>query len=161
MRVQSTFEKITQGTSQNLFAIFFVALRILLGVAAVYLAVQLAHQSGPDVSTGVAGSPPYLMQLSDLKAARMLVEPLLVGMGCLFILGLLVRPVAVVAIIFLILNAFTSGSINPEGVWITNGVIALGLALFAVGGSGHALGLDGIISRNIRRPNLLTKILFG
>ncbi len=160
MRFQSTFEKITQGTSQQLFAFCFVALRVAVGVACLYVATQLAGAGA--ATTGLEpGTTSYDMQLADFQAIKTLFIPAIVSIGFCFILGVLVRPIALLAIVFVLINATTSGSINPEGVIISHGLLVLVLSLFAVGGSGHALGLDGIISRNIRRPNALTKFLFG
>ena len=162
MRAQSTFEKIAQGTSQQLFAVCFVILRIAVGLAFIYLAIKLTQMTGADVASDIEpGTPSYAMQLADLRAIKILFSPILIGLAVLFVCGLLVRPVSVVAIGLIALNAFTSGSINPEGVIVGHGLLMLGFLLFAAGGSGHVLGLDGIISRNIRHPNMITRFLFG
>jgi len=160
MRFQSTFEKITQGTSQQLFAFCFVALRIAVGVACLYAATQLIG-TGAFTTDIEQGTTSYAVQLADFQVIQALFTPVLVAVGLVFILGALVRPVALLAIVFILVNAATSGSINPGGVIVGHGLVALGLSLFAAGGSGHAFGLDGIISRNIRRPNVITKFLFG
>ena len=161
MRVQTAFEKMSQATLQNTFAVCFVILRILAGLALIYAAVQLLHMTGADVSTAAPGSTSYNMQVADLQAWKALLAPVLFIVGGLFTFGLFVRPMSVLVAVLVIYNAATSGSINPGAVWLSHLVIALGLCMFAVGGSSHVAGLDGIISRNIRRPNAFTKFLFG
>lgn len=141
MRSQSTFEKMTEGTSQTVFAWCFIVLRIAVGLTVVYFASQIV-----ELTSWSAGSP---------------ISILTMVLGGAFALGLLVRPIALLWMICLILLGLMPGSLNSGTAITSYALVTLGLSLFAAGGSGHVLGLDGIISRNIRRPNAITKFLFG
>ncbi|MFZ2681497.1 MAG: hypothetical protein WAZ14_00115 [Patescibacteria group bacterium] len=160
MRFQSTYEKISQGTSQNIFAACFVALRIAVGVACLYLAVNALQMPATEIAAD-PGSALYYHELADQQALTRVAVPIGVVMGLAFLLGVLVRPISILVILGLIFFGLQSGSIYPERVFLTTVICSLGFILFAAGGSSHALGLDGIISRNIRKANVLTRFLFG
>jgi hypothetical protein len=135
MRVQTSFEKFAQLTHGGLFAFCLMALRILLGVAALGLAtaVPLADMSWLHAVAGVVG-------LS-------------------FLAGLVVRPNALLGVVALVFVLATEAT-NLEGSVKIIGLMLL-LGLFAAGGSSHILGLDGLILRNLRRPGRVARFLFG
>ncbi len=150
MRFQTSFEQFSQAVNGQIFAVCLVGIRVLIGLACLYAAVNLL---------GPAGSDP-----DAVFVAKFFIPAFLV-VGLSFTLGIFVRPVAVLAIIWLVFNIITNlgGSTTEE--LLTNlarqaGTILL-LGLFVAGGGGHIFGLDGLIYRNLRRPNALTKFLFG
>lgn len=157
MRVQTTFEKIAQGASQKVFAACFVALRVAFGVACLYLAFNML----PVEVAAEPGTALYDHEFADQRLLTQIYAPFIAAIGLSFLLGLFVRPVSGVCILLLIFFSLRAGSVYPERTFLIMMVAALGFGLFASGGSSHALGLDGIISRNIRRPNVLTKFLFS
>ena len=160
MRVQTTFEKIAQGTSQKVFAACFVVLRIAIGLACLYFAFNILQMSAAEISAE-PGSALYYHEFADQQFMTHVYAPVMATIGLAFLLGLLVRPISIICILGLIYFGLQSGSLHPERTFLMITVAVLGFALFATGGSSHALGLDGIISRNIRRPNPITKFLFG
>ncbi len=86
--------------------------------------------------------------------------PCLVVGGLSFVLGVLVRPSALLGVVWLVVFAVVSVLAAAPGV-VPAFLAACLLLLFVSGAAGHVLGLDGIISRNIRRPNTFTRFLFG
>lgn len=146
MRVQSSFEKIAQSANAPLFSFCFIGLRILLGSSAFYAASQLSS-----------------LELVDDKLWLDFVLPVALAIcGISFVLGILVRPMAALAMILTVI--FGLGILQltetPSALLPLLGLLFL-LGLFTAGGAGHAAGLDGLLLRNIRRPGAVAKFLFG
>jgi hypothetical protein len=135
MRVQTSFEKFAQMTNGGLLAFCLVAIRMLLGLAAL----------------GLATAVPWA-EMSWLQGAAAMV-------GLSFLSGLAVRPSAWLGVIAL-LFVFVTEPVSLEGAVKVIGLILL-LGVFAAGGSSHIFGLDGLIFRNLRRPSRITKFIFG
>lgn len=137
MRFQTSFEKIAQTTHGQVFAMCFIGLRIILGLSSLYLITLLSGQ-------------PLGVLLILLAVATSL------------IIGLLVRPFALLAmagtVIFVVASVDLSA--NPHVVLPVLGLLLL-LGMFAAGGSGHVFGCDGIVFRNLRRSTSVTRFLFG
>lgn len=146
MRVQSSFEKIAQNANAPLFSFCFVGLRILLGCSAFYAAINLPVWAP-------AEQPAWL---------GIVLPALLAVCGTSFVLGVLVRPLAVTAMIVTVVLALGVLQVteNMAALLPLLGLLFL-LGLYTSGGAGHAAGLDGILLRNIRRPGALAKFLFG
>ncbi len=134
MRFQTSFEKIAAVTNVHVAGLALVLLRLAVGLT---MFVGGLNMPGP-------------WSLS-----------LMFG-GAMLILGLLVRPVAVVSMIasLLIILPTLIDSVTAEFVMTSLQVFGVNL-LLASGGLGHAYGLDGVILRNIHRPGKVAKFLFG
>ena len=83
----------------------------------------------------------------------------LIGLG--LILGLLVRPAAFFGAIMMILYYLAHFESNTEhGLIEEHIILALIFVVFMAGGVGHMLGLDGVVSRSIRKGSKWS-FLFG
>ncbi len=151
MRVQTSFEKMSQLTNGSIFTFCLVAIRLLLGASSLYLAIS-AVQSWPAVGNLPTLSMSWAMTLFCVVAA---------ALGVSFLIGLLIRLVALLAIAILILLFILDGHWDTMGDIVPQIGLILLLGLYAAGGAGHIFGLDGIIYRNLRRPGRLVKFLFG
>lgn len=145
MRVQSSFEKIAQSANTPLFSFCFIGLRILLGCSALYAATQLAMVEAADETVWLKAILPALLAIC----------------GTSFVLGIMVRPMAVVAMIVAVVFASNMLQADDMGNLLPLVGVLFLLGLFTSGGAGHAAGIDGILLRNIRRPGPLAKFLFG
>lgn len=158
MRFQSTFEQVAQGMYPQMFAWCLVALRVVIGLACWYVVWQLLSISTIDTAVPVVANP---MGSIDVAAVKSVLVPPLLLLGVVFIFGVFVRPVATIGMIAFVVALVLAGPERWGQLIVLDVIVLFVLALFAAGGSGHALGLDGIIARNIRRPNVVTRFLFG
>lgn len=144
MRFQTSFEKMAQVTNGQIFAVCLVGLRVLLGVSCLYLVTQLPT-----------------LEVTQLQFA-FIVPIVLLAVGVSLVFGILVRPFSLLAMLMTAMSTFLLIDIKttPQAALPMLGLILL-LGLFAAGGSGHVFGCDGIILRNLRRPNTATRFLFG
>ncbi|MDQ5952050.1 MAG: hypothetical protein QG626_177 [Patescibacteria group bacterium] len=136
MRVQTAFEKIALVNNGYIFVASFVGLRLILAFACAFIAMN-------------ATLPWYF--LFGLWGAAFALA-----------LGLCVRLAAFgLSVAVIIVFATRIGtSLSGEQLLIGIGLV-LCLGLFIAGGGGHVFGLDGMVYRNIRERNLLSKLLFG
>lgn len=150
MRFQTSFENLTQVTNGRLFIFCFVGLRVLIGI----YCLAFWHEVRPT---------PFDAPINHVFVN--LAALCLFSVAGSFIAGLLVRPVVLlVALVWglYVLDNLDSMVLHASPMELTYGLGLLMLAgLFMSGGAGHIFGIDGMISRNIRRPNVVTKFLFG
>jgi hypothetical protein len=149
MRVQTSFEKFSQATNGHLFAFCFVGLRVLLGLSAIYFVSLLPGLE----SQGLWDDRLWFDFIAPLILAA--------GGGAL-VLGLLVRPFTLAAMIVTLAFSFTFLDLQAEPYHALPmfGLVLL-LGMFSSGGAGHVFGLDGIVYRNMRRAGPVIKFLFG
>lgn len=145
--MQTVFDSLAKNTQQQFFAYCIVILRVVLGITCLSFVGEFW------------GAKVFFVGWPLLATAALLFG------GVALIFGLLVRPASLVLSIFVLCFAYlTWGDVlverNASHVLLVLGLLALH-GLFAAGGSGHALGFDGIILRNIRRPGRWSKFLFG
>ena len=139
MRFQTSFEKIASATNSQLFGWSFIGLRVFLGIGLVAMTLN----SSPDL------------------LSSSVTEALTFAFGVALILGLLIRPLAVGMFVYAVVSIVTViQQDTPETILFYIPMMFL-LGLYLSGGAGHAFGLDGLVLRNIRRPNAVTKFLFG
>ncbi len=154
MRVQTNFENLVAATNGQLFGWSFIGLRVFIGVVFMLMALQ---------SGAIAWWNPDLNFSASEIAWSSLTQIMTLILGLSLIVGLLVRPASVVMLAYMLgslVITFNSGELSPD-IWVLYIPIALVFGMYASGGAGHALGLDGVVLRNLRRPNAVTKFLFG
>lgn len=147
MRVQTVFDSLAKNTQQQVFAYCLVLVRIALGAICLSMVSEF-------------------LKVNNLFGVwlPLVIAALLFGGGAL-LLGLLVRPAALVLSLFTLYFSYLTWAdllVEQQALHVLflTGLLAL-LGLFVAGGSGHALGLDGVVLRNIRRPGRWSKFLFG
>ncbi len=153
MRIQTGFEKIVATTNGQLFIWSFIGMRIFLGFLLTYLAT----------ASGVV----TIWNMADPSAVTMnevwnsIPQTLFFGLGPALMLGILVRPFACLGLIYLFAGAILYTQQSGPAPLLMSLPFVLLFGMFAAGGAGHVLGLDGVILRNIQRPGRLAKFLFG
>ncbi|MEK7632791.1 MAG: DoxX family protein [Patescibacteria group bacterium] len=166
MRTQSQLGKIAETTHEKSFGVAYVALRVLLG--GVYLTAGWSKISvgGWSAATYLATAEgpfsEWFRSLAGNSAIDFVNEWGLLCLGIALIVGLLVRPAAILGIVLMALYYVAHFVSNTAMGYIDEHIIySAVLALFAAGGAGHAFGLNAIVLGNIRKPNAVVKFLFG
>lgn len=165
MRTQSALGKISETTHEKIFGVAYVSLRVLLG--GVYLMAGWAKIStdwSAATYLSVADGPfsEWFRSLAGSGVIDVLNEWGLFCLGIALIVGLLVRPAAILGMLLMILYYLAHFVVNTKMGYIDEHIIyAAVLALFAAGGAGHAFGLNTIVLGNLRKPNVVVKFLFG
>lgn len=143
MRSQTTFENISKSMNGKVFGFFFIALRIIAGISILYSASS------------------HLTWTANIQGD--ITNMLFIGVGVALLLGLLVRPFSMLGMLQTSVGAILLLGIGGGGsdeFFVHVGLFFM-FGLFASGGAGHAVGLDGLILRNIRQPGRLVRFLFG
>lgn len=136
MRVQTAFEKIALVNNGYIFVACFVGLRLVLAFASAFIALNI-----------------HLPWYAIIA---------LWGVAVALALGVFVRLAACGLSVGVIVYFLThlGGPFSGEQLFL--GIVTLLLlGLFVAGGGGHVFGLDGMLYRNIREQNFLSKFLFG
>jgi hypothetical protein len=152
MRFQTSFEKIAAATNGQLFGWSFIGLRVFLGVVLVFMTLN-------------SGAVTYWNADAAFSSGDLLwssaTQVVMFAFGVSLILGLLIRPLAVAMLAYVVVSTVLVIQQGTPGVILFYIPVFLLLGMYVSGGAGHAFGLDGVVLRNIRRPNAITKFLFG
>lgn len=164
MRTETLFDQFARATNPAVFGIALVLLRVAFGV--MFLLSGLSKFGDWSASAYLAASSgPFAAWFQSL-AGNGIVDSLnawgMVLIGAGLILGLLVRPAAIGGIALMVLYYFAAFTSNISHGYIDNHVIyALALFVLAAGGAGHALGLNTLALRSIRKPNAFARFMLG
>jgi len=162
MRIQSLFGRIAGAADEQWFGISLVAVRIAFGLYSFVFgrAMWQALQVGSVPAEEPFG--PMLRVLLDHHSVMSFAAVALMTVGVLLMLGLLTRPAGALCIIMVVIgDAFVLPSAIMQSMLAVHaGVIAFSLLMLS-GGLGHAVGLNGIVLRNIRHPGAFARALFG
>jgi len=132
---------IVSGTNEKLFGTALVLLRISFG------GIVAANIGSVATSHGVV--VPWIMY-----------PPLVIA--ALFALGLCVRPASIVLLILLAVIDVVVLPLTVVKALIWPQLFAISIALMGIsGGLGNAVGLNGLILRNIKNPGAFVKFLFS
>lgn len=135
MRVQTMFGRISAGTNEKLFGPALVLLRVAFGA---------------------------ILTMSSQTTFLFWLGPFALVIGILFIAGLFVRPASLVMLLALIVLDVTLTPLPMLKMLIWPQLIVVSIALMGLaGGMGNALGLNGLILRNIKSPGAFIKFLFS
>lgn len=165
MRTQSTLGKIAETTHEKTFGAAYVALRILLGgvyLTAGWAKISTDWSAATYLATAEGPFAEWFRSLAGNGVIDFMNEWGLLCLGIALIVGLCVRPAAILGMLLMVLYYFAHFVSNTKVGYIDEHVIyAAVLALFAAGGAGHAFGLNAIVLGNLRKPNAVVKFLFG
>jgi len=165
MRTQSTLGKIAESTHEKSFGMAYIALRILLGgvfLAAGWAKVSTDWSAAAYLATAEGPFSEWFRALAGNGLIDVMNAWGLLFLGIALVIGLLVRPAALLGVVLMVLYYLAHFVSNTAMGYIDEHVIyATVLALFAAGGAGHAFGLNAIVLGNIRKPNSIVTFLFG
>ena len=165
MRTQSMLGKISETTHAKSFGVAFVSLRLLFG--GLFLTTGWTKiTTGWSASAYLAVANGPFAEWFQSMSGNGFIDAInawgLFLLGVALILGLLVRPAAMLGILLMILYYFAHFVDNTAHGYIDQHVVyGAVLALFAAGGAGHVFGLNSLVLGNIRKPNAIVKFLFG
>ena len=165
MRTQSQLGKIAETTHEKSFGAAYVALRVLLGGAfltAGWAKISTDWSAATYLAAADGPFSEWFRSLAGNGVIDVMNEWGLLCLGIALIVGLFVRPAAILGILLMALYYFAHFVSNTKMGYIDQHVIyAAVLALFAAGGAGHAFGLNAIVLGNLRKSNAVVKFLFG
>ncbi|MDP2631995.1 MAG: DoxX family protein [Candidatus Uhrbacteria bacterium] len=164
MQTKTMLQGFCQVTNHSWFGILLFLLRISLGFMFLYSGIaKLDDWSAAFYLVDATG--PFAEWFQSL-ANNALIDSLNVWgqvlIGACLILGIVVRPASFFGAILMALYYLAQFDQNTAHGFVDQHVImALIFVMFMAGGVGHILGLDGLVSGNIRKKKWFTKILFG
>lgn len=157
--------KISVATHDQSFGIAYVALRVLLGgmfLATGWAKISTDWSAATYLSTAEGPFSEWFRSLAGSGMIDVMNEWGLFCLGIALVVGILVRPAAILGMLLMTLYYFAHFVANTKMGYIDQHVIyAATLALFAAGGAGHAFGLNAIVLGNLRKPNAVVRFLFG
>lgn len=165
MRTQSTLGKISEVTNARSFGAAYIALRLALGGLFLMTGWAKIGTEWSATSYLAASSGPFAEWFRSL-AGNAIVDVSnawgLFFLGVALILGLFVRPAALLGMTLMVLYYFAAFTTNTAHGYIDEHIIYFCvLGLFAAGGAGHALGLNAVVLGNLRKPHAIVRWIFG
>ena len=165
MRTQSTIGKIAAATHAPTFGVTYLILRLAMGVLFLATGWKKIVGDWSAESYLLAANGPFAEWFRSLAGSSVIDLFNAWGLFCLglaLLLGILVRPAAILGVILMTLYYFAHFFENTAGGYVDQHIVyAAALLLFAAGGAGHAFGLNAIVLGNIRKPNRIVRWLFG
>jgi thiosulfate dehydrogenase (quinone) large subunit len=164
MKSITFFQYFSKATAQGCFSSILFVLRILLGLQ--FLLAGFAKLGDWSSAGYLEGATGPLATWFQSMAGNPLVDQLniwgLILIGLALILGFLVRPASFFGAILMLLYYFAHFEQNTAHGLIDDHIIYIVIfVLFMSGGIGHIFGLDGLVSRNMRKKKRLLVFLFG
>jgi uncharacterized membrane protein YphA (DoxX/SURF4 family) len=165
MRTQSNLGKISSATNASVFGVTFLALRMLMGILFISNGWSKIVSDWSAENYLLAANGPFAEWFHSLAGNGVVDVANAWGLfllGVALILGVLIRPAALLGIVLMLfyyLSNFTENT--AHGFIDEHWVYAAVLALFAAGGAGHAFGCNAMILGNTRKPNAVVRWIFG
>jgi uncharacterized membrane protein YphA (DoxX/SURF4 family) len=165
MRTQSVLGKVSEGVHEQAFGITYLALRFVVG-AMFFLSGWKKIMSDWSASTYLLSSNGPFADWFQSLAGNGFVDVLnawgMLFLGVALILGLCVRPAAMLGVLLMALYYLAHFVANTaNGLIDSHIILMMVLAMFAAGGAGHAFGLNAVVMGNLRKPNAVTRFIFG
>lgn len=165
MRTQSILGKVSAGTHETGFGVAYLVLRFVVG--GMYLLTGFAKiTTSFSASAYLTAANGPLADWFRSLAGNGFIDHLnawsLFLLGVALVLGLLVRPAAMLGMVLMTLYYLAHFVQNTTNGYIDEHIVLIAvLGLFAAGGAGHAFGINAVILGNIRKPGAVMKFLFG
>lgn len=164
MKSITFFKYFEKSTHQGFFSTSLVVLRVVLGLQ--FLLAGIAKLGDWSAAGYLQGATGPFASIFQSMAGNVVVDQLnvwgLILIGAALIFGLFVRPASFFGAILMLLYYFAQFEQNTAYGLIEDHIIyVLIFVVFMAGGVGHVLGLDGLISRNLRKNQKVLKFLFG
>lgn len=164
MRSKTAFKTFSDATNEVWFCCALVLTRVALGV--MFLSAGIAKFGGWSAAGYLNSATGPLASFFQSLAGNVLVDRLnlwgLIFIGVALIIGLMVRPAAFFGAQMMLLYYLAQFEQNTAHGYIDEHIIyALVLLLLMAGGAGHVLGLDSIVSGNLRKKKKFLTVFFG
>ncbi len=165
MRTQSVLGKISEGAHERAFGVAYLVLRFVVGVMFFLSGWKKIMSDWSASSYLLAANGPFADWFHSL-AGNGFVDGLnawgMLFLGISLMLGLCVRPAAILGVALMVLYYLAHFVENTADGLIDERVILIAvLTLFATGGAGHAFGLNAVVMGNLRKVNAVTRFIFG
>lgn len=165
MRTQSVLGKVSEGAHERAFGITFLALRFVVGAMFFLSGWKKVTSDWSASAYLLSANGPFADWFHSLAGNGFIDSVNAWGMlllGIALILGLCVRPAAMLGIVLMTLYYLAHFVANTENGLIDQHIILIAvLAVFAAGGAGHAFGLNAVVTGNLRKTNAVTRFIFG
>lgn len=157
------FGRIAAGTNEKLFGPALVLLRISFGLILAKCAADIMFIDGTNYGDGYTLFPAEMLQVLGTHLSAVDWISLILGIvSVLFIAGLLTKPASIVLFVLLAVIDVALLPISTVKALLIPELFAVSVLLMALsGGIGNALGLNGLILRNIKSPGAFLKFLFS
>lgn len=165
MKTQSILGKISEGAHEHAFGIAYLLLRGVVGLMFLLSGWKKVTSDWSASSYLLSANGPFADWFHSL-AGNGLIDSLnawgMLFLGIALILGLCVRPAAILGIVLMGLYYLAHFVANTANGLIDEHIILMAvLALFAAGGAGHAFGFNAVVMGNLRKPNAVIRYIFG
>jgi thiosulfate dehydrogenase (quinone) large subunit len=165
MRTQSALGKISEGAHERMFGVTYLALRFVVGAMFFLSGWKKITSDWSASSYLLAANGPFADWFHSLAGSGFIDTMNAWGMlflGIALLLGLCVRPAAILGAVLMMLYYLAHFVANTASGLIDEHIILIVvLAMFAAGGAGHAFGLNAVVMGNLRKPNAVTRFIFG
>ncbi len=166
MRTSTSLEMFTKASTSG-FAGAALALRLGLGLLFTMAGwSKLMAEGGWSAAGYLQGATGPLAQWFQSMAGNVFIDQLnmwgLLLIGLCLLLGIFMRPAAVMGVVLMMLYYLSGFESNIAHGFIDEHIIySLVLLLFLTGGFGHVWGLDGILQRRFEKHGSWTMWFFG
>lgn len=165
MKTQSVLGKISEGAHEQLFGVAYLALRFVVGAMFFLGAWKKVTSDWSASAYLLSANGPFADWFHSLAGNGLIDTVNAWGMlllGIALILGLCVRPAAILGAVLMVLYYLAHFVANTANGLIDEHIILIAvLLLFAAGGAGHAFGLNAVVMGNLRKPNRVIRFIFG
>lgn len=147
------------GTNEKLFGPSLVLLRISFGLMLASFGFDLSVDvTNPNLFTNAFSSVATTIVAHE---SGILFVPILLIATC-FVLGLFTKPASIALIVILAVIDIAMLPLATVSSLLWPQMLIVSVSLMAIaGGLGNALGLNGLILRNIKNPGAFVKFLFS
>ena len=165
MKTQSVLGKVSEGVHERAFGVTYLALRFLVGALFFLSGWKKVTSDWSASAYLLSANGPFADWFHSLAGNGFIDSVNAWGMlllGVALILGLCVRPAAILGAVLMVLYYLAHFVANTANGLIDQHIILIAiLGMFAAGGAGHAFGLNAVVMGNLRKANAVTRFIFG